>query len=489
MKQVYCILVGLVCLAVALPAMGQRRLDNLETKVKNVEGDLEVLQEFIQDQTKALQKLKQRVEQTEKLKAEINTVNAKIATTVSAMHKKISVDIDEMAQKNEAAVKRIADLEEKMKKKVKFFGQVRVRPEFRTNSRDFNSDLDEDQNIWSSHRARLGMLVEPMDGMKGKFVLQDARVWGTNPVGGPTDDPGLEVHEAYAKVQLAKDVAWLKMGRQELKFGAQRMLGNTDWSQEAVSFDALNLKFKHDNFVKGSLLLSWLDERNATNGEDEIFGGYYVTVPYIKGIDIDHYFLVLWDDRDDARRKVGTLGARIAGDLPWHENLFFDLEASLQFGTVSELTPPTDLFEDNEPEAGQKPKDMSHLAASYYAEVGYKVPVKFYDPKVSFFVHTASGDGNTSPTDTGNDSHTSFIPLFPTGHNILGKMDLFKLSDIVDVGLKGSTNVVKGLSARLELHYLSLVTETGPLVGLSKFGYASVPWGTQPRWAQRLTWT
>lgn len=476
MRQTYGILFWLLCLAVASPALGQRRVDKLETSVKNVEGDLEVLQEFIQDQSKALQKLKKRVQANEKLKSEINTVNAKIATTASALHKTISVDIDELAQQNAKASKQIEAIEKKLKKRVKFFGQVRVRPEYRENSRDFNSDLDEDQNFMTSHRARIGMLVEPVKGVKGKFSLQDARVWGTNPLAG-LDDPAVQFHEAFVDIQLKKDVASLVLGRQELKFGAQRMVGAPNWGQSGVSFDAMNLKLKYKNYVKGSVLLSWLDERNAISGDDELFGGYYVTIPYVKGIDIDQYFLVLWDDRSEAQRKIGTLGARVAGDLPWHTNLFFDLEASIQFGTVSESAPKADIFADAAAGPGQTPKDQTHFAAAYYAELGYKIPVKTYDPKVSVFFHSASGDGNTSPTNVGNDTHTSFVPLFPTNHALFGKMDLFKMSNIVDLGVRAAAKLGSGWSTRVEGHYFSLVSATGPLVGHGDTGFASIPWG------------
>jgi hypothetical protein len=470
-------MLALLCLVTFAPeASAQRRkLDALETRLSNMQTDLEVLQEFIQEQSTGLTNLKQKTAELEKLKTQIGAVDGQVKGLNALVAKNVDA-IDTLGQKVATEEKRLTVMAEELKrKKVDFSGQLRIRPEFKMNQRYFNNLLDEDQNFMASHRARISLDVRPASWLAARVTLQDARHWGSPTLFSQSDDIGpvvdiagnsralpedanrdsaMRVHEAFLDVEVAKDLVNVKAGRQIWNFGKGRMVGNNDWEQAGRSFDGLDLTVSYKNFVKADLLFSWIDERNALGGSDVLFGGAYVTVPYVKDLDIDAYFLYLGDNRDNAKRNVGTIGARVGGLFPWHEALFFDLEGALQFGTVTEQGATDNATIDN-----------SHYAVFLHADVGYAIPVQT-TPTISLFYELASGDGNTSPADPANDQSVSWIPLFPTRHGLFGPMDIWRQSNIWDLGGRLEVTPVKGLKVVAQIHSLHLYEGSG-----------AFPWG------------
>ena len=468
MRHLVSVVAGLMCVMLVTSVFGQKKLRDMESRIKNIEGDLEVLQEFIQDQSKAMQQLKQRLEETGKYKAQIEGLDKKIGG-VFDLTKQVSGDVVKVGQRVDEEARRIDAVEEALKKGIKFTGQLRVRPQLKTNFDTFNYELDDDQNLFATQRLRLGVDVAPAKGVEGRFILQDARGWGLNTQGPDPANP-LRVHEGYMKLALDEKMATVKLGRQEWDFGAGRLIGNDDWAQEARSFDGLDLTLTHENFIKADFLFALLDERNATNGEDELFGGVYAVTPYLEDMTIEAYLLFLWDNRDRAKRNVSTLGLRSAGKAPFHKELFFDIELTLQFGTVTEMGPKgaeTNLEEGDVATSLVEDRfvDNPHFAAAYHVELGYYIPVEF-SLALSLFVDIASGDGNSSPKEeSGNDQHVSFVPLFPTQHALLGKMDLWHLTNIIDFGGRLKVTPVENLLVGLEGHYLKLYAGGGPYPG------------------------
>jgi hypothetical protein len=468
MRTTVWLVAALTCLlSFSLDAAAQRRkLEQLETRIGNLQTDLEVLQEFIQEQSTGLQKLKTRTDELDKLKESIGKVEQQ-ARGLADLVSKNSGSIAELSLKVREGEERIGKIEEALaRKRVDFSGQLRIRPEFKTNYRTLNFMLDEDQNFGASHRARIAMDVAPLDTVKARITLQDARTWGSPTLfvqsaemGGTgfedrNRDSALRVHEAFIDLDIVAEMLHLRAGRQIWNFGAGRMIGDNDWEQAGRSFDGLDLTLTYEKYVKADLLFSWIDERNALVGSDVLFGGLYVNVPYVKDLDLEAYFLYLGDDRDNAKRNVGTLGARVAGKLPWHAALFFDLEGAIQFGTVTEQ---------GANDTG--PIDNSLYAVFLHADIGYDIPVET-SPAIALFVEVASGDNSTSPLDTGNDQAVAWIPLFPTRHSLFGPMDMWNQTNLWDFGAKASLTPVKGLEIGLQLHLLRRYAEAGAL-----------PWG------------
>ncbi len=480
MRTIAWSIVALICcVSFSLDANAQRRrTDALDTRINNLATDLEVLQEYIQEQSTGLTGLKKKMAELDQLKGQVGKLESQV-TGLSSIVSKNTTAIDALGQRVAGDEKKLTAIEEELaRKRVDFSGQLRIRPEFRNAHKYFNYDIDADENLLASHRARISLDIAPADWFNARVTLQDARQWGSStlflqredlgpatdingsPMPRPEDanrDSALRVHEAYLDMRFGDDLLALRSGRQVWNFGAGRMIGNNDWEQAGRSFDGLDLTVKYQKYIKADLLFSWVDERNSLGGNDVLFGGAYITSPYIEDLDIDAYLLYLGDDRESGKRNVGTVGARIGGKLPFHKSVFFDFEGAVQFGTVTEQGPTDNATKDN-----------SLYAVFFHADAGYVIPVKL-PLSFSIFYELASGDGNTSPVDPANNQAVSWVPLFPTSHSLFGRMDIWHQSNIWDVGGKLQGTPLKGLDITMELHSLHLYESTG-----------AFPWGGEP---------
>ncbi|TDH27526.1 hypothetical protein EXU57_06985 [Segetibacter sp. 3557_3] len=129
--------------------------------------------------------------------------------------------------------------------------QLRTRTELRA-GQGAPLPKGSDPAFFTSQRSRLNVGFAGHR-FKTGLTLQDVRVWGQD---GSTinrtvsaDNNGLKAHEAWAEIQLTDtalktQTLLFKIGRQELVYDDQRLLGNLDWLQQARSHDAAVLKYE-----------------------------------------------------------------------------------------------------------------------------------------------------------------------------------------------------------------------------------------------------
>jgi hypothetical protein len=137
-------------------------------------------------------------------------------------------------------------------------GQLRTRGELRDGYGTLEPTLNKNA-AFISQRTRL---IFHYNSNKLVFhtSLQDVRLWGQDASTiSSTDGNKLEVHEAWAEIILSnkKDTAFkhspfdyfgVKIGRQELVYDDERLLGNSDWIQQARRHDAIVLKMVEDGW-------------------------------------------------------------------------------------------------------------------------------------------------------------------------------------------------------------------------------------------------
>lgn len=106
--------------------------------------------------------------------------------------------------------------------------------------------------FFTSQRTRMGILYS-MYRLKFGLTAQDVRVWGqdVSTINRTTtqDNNGFMLHEAWAELLLSdttlKNLALsVKLGRQELVYDDQRLIGNLDWLQQARRHDAVVFKYE-----------------------------------------------------------------------------------------------------------------------------------------------------------------------------------------------------------------------------------------------------
>ncbi|MBK9225142.1 MAG: alginate export family protein [Flavobacterium sp.] len=109
----------------------------------------------------------------------------------------------------------------------------------------------------NTQRARLNI---GFTGYRFKIYtsLQDVRVWGqdasTNNRTTAENNNGVMFHEAWAEIMLIDTLSKiktyaLKIGRQEISYDDQKVLGSLDWLQQGRRHDAIVLKYANKGWV------------------------------------------------------------------------------------------------------------------------------------------------------------------------------------------------------------------------------------------------
>jgi len=158
-------------------------------------------------------------------------------------------------------------------------GQFRPRAEFRDGYSTLQAK-DAETAVFTSQRTRLNV---GFTGYRFKFfvAIQDVRVWGqdASTINRTTtaENNGIQLHEAWGEIMLNDTVSSiqylsLKIGRQEISYDDQKLLGGLDWLQQARYHDAIVLKY----FNKG-----WTADFGAAfnQNKEQLAGTIYNGVP------------------------------------------------------------------------------------------------------------------------------------------------------------------------------------------------------------------
>ena len=121
----------------------------------------------------------------------------------------------------------------------KFSGQLRERSEFDTKLLTPGQSSD----VFHILRTRLRADVTMNPDVLVRVEFQDARVYGQKATALNTGSPAFDLRQGYVEVQnILETPLGLRLGRTELAYGNQRLLGAIDWNLFGYSFDAGILK-------------------------------------------------------------------------------------------------------------------------------------------------------------------------------------------------------------------------------------------------------
>lgn len=122
--------------------------------------------------------------------------------------------------------------------------ELRPRAEFRDGYGRLAGE-DHHPTVLISQRSRLGFGYNS-EKIRIKITPQDVRIWGDDPKINSTgigDNPSFALYEAYVELAL-KDAGWLSVGRQVLAYDSKRLLGERNWNQNGIAYDAVVAKLK-----------------------------------------------------------------------------------------------------------------------------------------------------------------------------------------------------------------------------------------------------
>lgn len=271
---------------------------------------------------------------------------------------------------------------------VTFSGQLRPR----TDTRDAWG-VNGARETFTSMRTRLAARAVTPGGITAFVQLQDVRLFGeeTDPSADFSAD-GWDVHQAWFLLTSAKGGASLKIGRQEVAFGGERLISPSNWSQQARSFDGARLTLQHEEEIRVDLLAAQIQEEAAPrwNGNATLLAAYGTVNP-TGARQLDFYLIGQRAERGAGDREQWTVGARHVGTVA---ALDYRVEASWQTGRRAGADVSAYL-----------------VGARIGAPAGKGTVTLWYD--------------RLSGTEPGSAGVGAFETLYPSGHKFYGSADLF----------------------------------------------------------------
>jgi len=297
---------------------------------------------------------------------------------------------------------------------------------------------------WSDNRSPTGAGAVP--GLGGR--------------GGPEQDGYVDLHQAYVTLGNHKEFPLsLKVGRQELSYGDERLVGAFAWNNIGRVFDAVKLRWQNSWFAADVFTSKVIlpDDNNLNRWNDySLFSGVHLSTKKIPKQLTEIYFFARNEDIGSAAsspgavlpfqtpapaaRDIYTVGARFKSNPGELGNFDYTVEGAYQFGNWRQTL------------AGA---ELSHSAYAFTANVGYTFGDSAVQPR--FALEYAYGSGDDSPTDG---KHGTFDQLYPTGHRHWGYMDLASWQNIHDARAIFTIKPHPQISVALEAH-LFWLADTG----------------------------
>ncbi len=257
----------------------------------------------------------------------------------------------------------------------------------------------------------------------------------------PTDR--WDVHQLFFDVRfLGEEIPLaLRLGRQELLYGAQRLVSPLGWANVQRTWDGAKLIWTSKDWdIDGFYTRPVIIEPKGDNdwNEDQDFYGLYATYKGIPNHGIDLYYLGLRERGDLVNANVpagentgdwslNTHGFRFFGKTLVEAHTWdYDTELAGQWGRA----------------AGD-----AIQAWMWAAETGYTFSNFPWTPRVGIGLDYASGDHD--PTDG---FHGTFNQLFPLGHAYLGYLDQVGRQNIWAQNIQLSAKPLENVTTQLMYH-------------------------------------
>jgi alginate export protein len=296
----------------------------------------------------------------------------------------------------------LEQLNQRLPRWLSFSGEERIRLE----GFDAAGFKPDNGDAYLLQRFRLNMKIQPAGWLKVFVQTQDARVFWKNQVPAPPFQDTWDLRLAYAEAgDMEKSPVALRFGRQEIKLGEERLVGDAWWGNTPRSFDAARLalhyrKVRLDAFASSVVVLQdgQVGSVQPGNNLHGVYGGLINVVP---NSTIEPY--VLWRLQPRVQSELGgagnldmkVSGVRWVGTLPHN----FDYRTEVAF------------------ETGRLAKDHIHAWAGHWV-AGYTFSRAAWKPRLLAEYNYATGDGNSR-----DGRRNTFDQLYPSAHDMYGLAD------------------------------------------------------------------
>jgi hypothetical protein len=303
---------------------------------------------------------------------------------------------------------------------------------------------------------------------------------------GPEADD-IELHQAIVTVgNLKQFPLLLKVGRQEMSYGDERLIGAFGWNNIGRTFDAAKVRWQNEWFGADLFVSRPVIPQNGVfdvPNDYDFFSGFYATSTKIPKNTFDFYFLARNSSAEAAAavsspqfpqpsaRDIYTVGFRLKSKPLECGNWDYSLESSYQFGD----------FVDKRPGLNTPTERLDQSACMVIAQAGYTFADLWATPRLGIEYDFSSGD-----SDPFDNKHETFDNLFPTNHKFYGYMDFVSLQNIHDIRASLTLKPATRLSLAVEGHGFWLADTHDSfynVAGVARGGTAQTPgtgYGTNP---------
>ena len=335
-----------------------------------------------------------------------------------------------------------------------------------------------DNDYWLV-REKLHVGWKPVDWLNLYAEARDSSSWNDKRVP-ETEEDVFDLHQAYVSLGNAKKFpVTAKIGRQELIYGDERLLGASDWGNLGRVFDAAKLRYENNSlsvdFFAGRVVIPRDDRFNTANDYDWLSGVYASTKTLIPKQETQLYFLARNVSQKSpsafpatppalvapaTARDIYTLGLRFKSLPGQFGGWDYDAELAGQFGNFYDAALTNRL-------------DQQALAA--HVAGGYTWKDASWSPRVGLEYNYSSGD-----SDSNDGKHETFDNLFPTNHKFYGFMDFASWQNIHDVRLTTSAKPLKGLTLTADYHLFWLADTADYFYGVTGAARKTGGYGLKP---------
>ncbi len=333
-----------------------------------------------------------------------------------------------------------ADINKELPSWLVFGGEYRARFEGYTGG-SFKPNTSDDYLL---SRLKLDLTIKASSWLKLFIEGMDARSLEKSPEVAPFQNTW-DIRQAYIELgDTEKDILGLRVGRQELLYGDQRLIGSSPWTNTEHAFDAFRgtaryKKYRLDMFVASVVnpVSGTWDHHLQGNNLDGLYGGIdrfgprFVVEPY-----------AMWRLEHGLKNEEGIVskldekivGARVVGTkLPY--GLDYGAEMVKEFGSLG--------------------ADKIQSWARHWV-AGDTIKIRFF-PRVYSEYNYASGDANAKDGIRG-----TFDQLYPTGHDKYGLADQVGWRNVRDFREGLELKPVKNVAAAFQYNdwYLASATDS-----------------------------
>jgi hypothetical protein len=326
-----------------------------------------------------------------------------------------------------------------------FGGQYRARFEGYTGG-NFKPESTDDYVL---SQLRLNLLIHPTSWLKLYVEGMDARSFAKSPALPPYQNTW-DIRQAYVELgDTEKEPAALRVGRQELKYGDQRLVGNADWTNTGHLFDAVRGTLHYQGYrldifaasIVNPVTGTW-DHHQEGNNLDGLYGGLDKLIP--NGTIEPYIFWRLQPRVKDEEGKIANVdekvpGVRVAGTLPLGFN--YGTEMVREFGSLG--------------------ADKIEAWAGHWV-VGRTATSVRWKPRVYAEYNYASGDKNPKDGIRG-----TFDTLYPSGHDLYGMADQVGWRNIEDFRTGAGIQATNTISMAVEYNNWFLASAKDALYAAS----------------------